>query len=221
MHSQRSNFFPLPFGGLKLIQLRAASGRSVPTIVDMNPRAGGSFPAGFAPAGAEPLSTLDQLSMATWGTQDQAKAVTCQGLAVGTGIWLQGLKLVLCGAVALPEAPCPHNRGWQRTFVILQTLVSPPGLITAMSQQESRLPMHARKAQLCQSSLRQVFSKPFPKLTLLCAFAKEVLPKQVFEYKVLLLTEKQRLHVIPLTQRYSKLPYAFFSPSQRVTKSQD
>lgn len=78
MHSQRSNFFPLPFGGLKLIQLRAASGRSVPTIVDMNPRAGGSFPAGFAPAGAEPLSTLGQLSMATWGTQDQAKAVTCQ-----------------------------------------------------------------------------------------------------------------------------------------------
>lgn len=78
MHSQGSNFFPLPFGGLKLIQLRAASGRSVPTIVDMNPRAGVSFPAGFAPAGAEPLSTLGQLSLAMWGTQDQAKAVTCQ-----------------------------------------------------------------------------------------------------------------------------------------------
>lgn len=179
VHSQRSDFFPLPFGGLKLIQLWAASGGSVPTIAAMNPCAGGGFPLGFAPAGAELLSIQAQLSSATQGhIQEPGSGQGCHQPGRDL-LWEQDM----AAGVVLPKSP--HSWRWKGPNGPTNP-ESPPSLISAASQQDSRLQMHAKKSQLGQSLLRHILhhsdkhsTNPFP-----AALRSVHLPKRIYQGKL-------------------------------------
>lgn len=112
----------------------------------------------------------------------------------------------------LPESP--HSQGWKGPNGPTNT-VSPPSLISAAPQQDSRLLMHAKKSHLCQSRLKHILhhsdkhsTNLFP-VTPLCTFAKEALTRQT-ELKALLLIEKQRFRITSPVQHGSKL-LLFFS----------
>lgn len=176
--------------GLKLIQLWARSLHSIHAIRAVNFCTDASFDEVLMLRQGHPWSSNNpglQPSLATQRARISPRpSPTEQGAAVGAWSTPQGLQLVAHGGVELPQLPCSSlprlscsavpwesHRPWHH----------PPGLTSAASQQDPRLPTRVRKAQLHPSSSKQAWPEALPEHAPLCTSAKEVLQRQILNKK--------------------------------------